>query len=130
MAAPITITAEEFDRKHRQVIGKPEFIRRSSTEVEARRCASVRAVSPIKVWTEFRDGCAGLRSRRTTKNDAPSGRADREMMVPALAGCVTTNPTPIDSICSDDLPMADPGRNNVRYQPTPTAHTIAVGLGC
>lgn len=52
------------------------------------------------------------------------------MMVPALAGCVTTNLTPIDSIWDAGLPMADPGRNNVRYQPTPTVHTIAVGLGC
>ncbi|MGB5732686.1 MAG: hypothetical protein WBN24_13865, partial [Acidimicrobiia bacterium] len=59
--------------------------------------------------------------------DAPSGRPDREMMVPALAGCVTTNPTPIGSIWAVRLPMAERGRNNVRYQPTPTAHTIAVG---
>ena len=52
------------------------------------------------------------------------------MMVPALAGCVTTNPTPIGSIRAVRLPMEGLGRNNVHHQPTPTAHTIAVGLGC
>ena len=52
------------------------------------------------------------------------------MMVPALTGCVSTNPTPIGSIWAARLPMTNLGRNNVHYQPTPTAHTIAVGLGC
>jgi len=53
-----------------------------------------------------------------------------EMMVPALAGCVTTNPTPIGSIWADRLPLAGLRRNDVRYQARPTAHAIAVGLGC